>query len=179
MDRTMAADPCWRRERGKWHFSLGHCHEMGSSQIMVGIWSSGFENSSFYPAGEPFPAADDWKRPIVWLEVDEAKVEKMLGRKLQVQGTNLVAIKFRGRKTRYPMGIDCYGGRDYAVVVDRLLQARYLGQPPYRKIHFPKPSELPPYKPIKLSGEGGVVGRMEREALARCAPRPRDIPQNR
>ncbi|MEA3016990.1 MAG: hypothetical protein QOI38_1712 [Sphingomonadales bacterium] len=166
----LLADRCWRRERGGWHYSIGHCAEMLPPRRMTGIWVTGFEESSFFPGDAAVPNPDDGRRFRLTLEVEEDRVLALAGPGAPSWGARAFALGFVGRRTRYPVGIDCYGGRYYGFVADRLDSARYLGE-----MGFPQPppsrAELPPYRGFRPSGEGGVVGRMEQEALRGCMQR--------
>ena len=143
---------------------------------MTGIWVTGFEASEFLPGAHSIREVPEFwtalkanalPRNDFDLEVDSARVEHLSGRKLAGGSIyEAFVVTFDGRRTRYPLGVDCYGGRHYSVVADRLHEARYLGvMPPAGKV--PRPSELPPHT-IKRSGEGGVIGRLEEEAIAHC-----------
>lgn len=166
----LLADPCWRRERGGWHYSIGHCAEMLPPRRMTGIWVTGFEESSFFPGDAAVPSPNDPRRFRLLLEVDEARILALAGPAAPSPASRAFAISFVGRRTRYPLNVDCYGGRDYGFVADRVDGARYLGE-----IGFPEPppprSARRAYRGFRPSGEGGVVGRMEREALRECLRR--------
>lgn len=169
-DKLMADDPCWRREKGGWHLSIGHCEEMLPPTTVSGVWITGFEESSFFPGATVLPDRNDERRFRIDLEVDGERIERLLGRKLENPEYHAIALAFVGRRTKYPVAIDCYGGRYYVFVADTVKKARYLGvmANPDRP---PLPSERPPYEPFKRSGEGGVIAQMEEEALANCQPR--------
>ena len=169
-DETLLRDPCWRRERGGWHLSAGHCSEMLPTRKMKGVWVTGFEESSFLPGATAMPDRNDKRRYMIELEIDEDRVADMVGHRFDGREYHAIALDLIARRTKYPTSIDCYGGRSFSFVAYRINRARYLGtianpDPP------PHPAKLPPYKPFARSGEGGVIGRMEAEALARCGTR--------
>lgn len=168
--KIMADDPCWRRKKGGWHLSIGHCEEMLLPNTISGVWITGFEESSFFPGETVPPDRNDERRYRMDLEVDRERIERLLLRKLEGSEYYAIALTFVGRRTRYPVAIDCYGGRHYGFVADTVKKVRYLGimANPDRP---PLPSERPSYKPFKRSGEGGVVAKMEEQTLANCLPR--------
>jgi len=169
-DKIMADDPCWRREKGGWHLSVGHCEEMLPPGTVSGVWITGFEESSFFPGATVLPDRNDERRFRIDLEVDPEHIARLLDRKLEGPEYHGIALTLVGQRTKYPVAIDCYGGRHYAFVAGRVKKARYLGimANPDRP---PLPSERPPYEPFKRSGEGGVIAEMEEETLANCLPR--------
>ena len=169
-DKDMADDPCWRRENGGWHLSMGHCEEMLPPTTVSGVWITGFEESSFFPGATILPNRNDERRYRINLEVNEERIARLVHRKLDGPDYHGIAVTFVGRRTKYPIAIDCYGGRHYVFVADTVKKARYLGvmADPDRP---PLPSQRPPYEPFKRSGEGGVIAEMEEEALAGCQPR--------
>jgi hypothetical protein len=166
----MAGDPCWRQEKGGWHLSAGHCEEMLPPATVTGVWVTGFEESSFFPGEAALPDRNDDRRYRIELEVDRDRIARLLGQKLEGPDYHAVALSFVGRRMKYPSSIDCYGGRYYVFVADKVEKVRYLGvmADPDRP---PLPSAGSPYKPFKRSGEGGVIARLEEEALANCLPR--------
>ena len=168
MEKILANDPCWRRERGAWHYSLGHCREMSDPEEMTGVWITGFEMSSFFRGSTAVPSITDWKRPITMLEIDAERVSRMVDHEFDGPESHAVVLTIVGRRTKYPIDRDCFGGRHYAIVADRVERTQYLGRLADELIDVPLASELPPYVPFKRSGEGGIIGQMEEEALARC-----------
>jgi hypothetical protein len=165
-DGILANDPCWRRERGGWHFSIQHCAEMLAPRRMTGVWIRGFEVSHFHPGVVSIADVDDPRQDRFSLEVDEAKVVDMIGRQLEGPDLHAVALTFVGRRTRVPW-VDCYRGRDWQIVVDRIEHARYLEIPDDFPMGFEPPETYPP------SPEGTVIRRLEDEALAGCESRRR------
>ena len=157
----------WRKERGGWHYSAQHGVDMAPRRRMVGVWVTGFEETSFFLGDQTIPHPDDPRRYENELEVNSEHVQEMIGRQLDMPDYHAVLLEFDGRRTRYPIAIDCFGGRSYTFVADRLRSARYLGLMPN-----PDTSKWPrltaPYQGFRLSGEGGVIGQMERDALAGC-----------
>ena len=140
---------------------------MTAPKVMNGVWVTGFEETSFFPNAKAIPARNDPRRYRMMLDIDPERVNKLLGRRLFDGDYHAIRLTFVGRQSEYPLNIDCYGGRDYLVVADWVVRARYLGKignpdPP------PPPSKRPPYKPFKPSGEGGVIGQLEKKALAHC-----------
>ena len=76
-DKIMAGDPCWRREKGGWHLSTGHCAEMLPARPMSGVFSAGFEEDSFFPGATTIPDANDGRRYRLHLEVDYARLTEI------------------------------------------------------------------------------------------------------
>jgi hypothetical protein len=162
-----AGDPCMRRERGGWHRSIGQCTEMMPAREYAGVLIMGFEERGFFEGETTIPDRNDDRRFTTELEIGEDQVKRLLGYELRGPLSHAIALRFVGRRTRNPIGIDCEGSRYHVFVPERVLNVRDLGpiesgDPP------PKPGERPPYKPFKPSGEGGAIGRMERETLERC-----------
>ena len=169
----LTADPCWRREGGGWHYSTGHCSEMLPAQRITGVWVIGFEERSFFPGNTALPDRNDPRRYRVELEVDADRVGEMAGRgsaddrRTTDPGYQAYALTFVGRRTRYPLNIDCYGGRSYVFIADRIESSRHLG--PIADADRPQlPRADEPRRPFQRSGEGGVIAQMEEAALARC-----------
>lgn len=178
VEESFAGDRCARRERGGWHRSVGHCMEMTSSRRFTGVVVYAFEEMSFFPGATAIPDRNDLARYTTEIEISGDQLGRLLGgdldklrarpRRFRPSG-DAVALTFIGGRTLYPYNVDCFGSRYYVYVPERVESIAYLGEianpdPP------PKPGEpRPPYKPFKPSGEGGVIGRLERDALERCA----------
>jgi hypothetical protein len=163
-DRTMADDPCWRRERGGWHSSIGHCAEMLSAQPMAGVLVLGFEETSFFPGAASIPDPNDPRRYRFELEADFLRVRALAGRTRGGPPYQAYRIAFSGRRTRYPVFIDCSGSRGYVFIADHIREAHYLGAMPDPNADPPRPSD----RRFVRSGEGGKIRQMEDEALATC-----------
>jgi hypothetical protein len=163
-DRAMAEDPCRRRERGGWHSSIGHCEEMLPVQPIAGVLVVGFEEASFFPGAATIPDPDDPRRYRFSLEADFEQVRRLAGAR-DLPSYQAYRIGFVGRRTRYPVVIDCEGGRSYVFVANRVDEARYLGEMPAPDLDLPRP---PPDTPFARSGEGGRMQQLEDQALANC-----------
>jgi len=167
-DRTMAEDPCWRREQGGWHRSIGHCEEMLPAQPIVGVLVLGFEEASFFPGATTIPDPNDPRRYRVELEIDVDRVTalaELAGSIPERPSYQAYRVRFTGRRTRYPLNIDCDGGRTYVFIADRVHEARYLGAMPDPDLDLLTPRSDTPFA---RSGEGGKIGQMEDQALAAC-----------
>lgn len=167
-EKMLASDPCWRKEHGGWHLSAGHCSEMLPPQKMAGVWVTGFEESSFFPDATSIPDRNDPRRYMINLEIDNERIATLVGRDIEDSEYHAIALTLVARRTKYPSSIGCDGRRAFSIVAYRIVDARYLGtvgnpDRPTRSIAR--------YEPFKRSGEGGVVGRMEDEALALCRGR--------
>lgn len=158
-------DPCWRRERGGWHYSIGHCAEMLPLQRMTGVWTRAYEESSFFPGTTAKPDPDDLLRYTINLEIDPKQLDRFIGPKIVAPPGDAVALTFVGRRTKYPYNIDCYGSHYHTVVVHRVESARDLGimAPPNFALFSERPRPI-----LKRSGKGGVIGRLEVQAAAHC-----------
>lgn len=123
----IARDPCWRHEKGGWHFSTGHCEEMGPQAEMSGVYVAGFEEKSYFPDAAAIPDPYDRRRHTIHLELDEERLRRKAG-PVRARGYPAVyRVTFAGRRTRYPVSVDCYGNPHFVFVADRLMSARYLG----------------------------------------------------
>jgi hypothetical protein len=166
-ERVMAGDPCWRRERGGWHLSLGHCRGMLPAKPMTGVWVSGFEMSHFMPAARGIPDPNDPRLYSNLLEVDPILVDRLLGRELKGPASHAVALSFIGRRTKDPVAVDCDGTAYHHFVVDRLLEGRYLGLEP--SPDPPPPPEVVRSRPSRVRKiHDGAWGALEEEAVERC-----------
>lgn len=172
MERANADDPCRRRERTGWHYSIGHCTEMLAPQRMSGVWMRSFEISDFYPGASAPGDVDESRRDRFSLEIDADRVDALLGRDTKGSDFHFIALTFVGRRTRWP-DIDCLRTRHYTIVVDHIERARYL-QPAPGEL---REGSLDPPPPFPPSGEGGVIGRLEAEAIASCEARQRSREQ--
>lgn len=110
------------------------------------------------------PDRNDPRRFTSHIELDPADVDRLLGQRIETPG-RAVAISFVGRRTRYPLSIGCDGIPYYVFVVTRLDTARYLGVIADPDPPVPGVRSREPFRP---SGAGGVLGRLEAEAAARC-----------
>lgn len=136
---------------------------------MTDVWVTGFEESSFFLGSTTIPDSNDVRRYRLELEVDGKQVEKLARQKVDHTPYRAFILTFAGRRTRYPVAIDCYGGQYYVFVAHHIEAATYRG--PMRHPYLqPRLSEREPLEPFKRSGEGGVIAAMEEEALASCAP---------
>jgi hypothetical protein len=162
--QLLARDPCWRRERGGWHFSMGHCEAMSSPEPMTGVWVTAFEESSYFPGVTALPDPNDPLRFTQAIELDESQVERLAG-PVDDRNANAYLLSFVGRRTRDPYSVDCRGTPYFSVVVDRLIDARHLG----------------PMGPFSVEGMMARTGRVERrhsgrwgqleaEAIEHCPP---------
>jgi hypothetical protein len=169
-DEHRETDSFWRRERGRWHWSVGHSEEMLAPQKVFGIWVRSYEISDFYPGARTERDIDEMARARFSLEIDSDQVEEIVGRQTEGSDFHFIALSLVARRTRYPL-IDCHGGRLYTIVAQRLEHARYLSTKFTGQGGRTKLPRIPPWKPFELSGEGGVVGEREKKALARCGVR--------
>jgi hypothetical protein len=148
---------------------MGHCEEMLPAQRMNGVWVSGFEETSFFPSDRTMPDRNDTRRFRLELEVDRDRVAELAGRKAAGgPDYHAFALILVARRTKYPVSIDCYGGRYYSFVADRVETARYLGV--IANPDIPRPNSRPS-EPFQRSGEGGRIARMEQQALTGCMKR--------
>jgi hypothetical protein len=168
----------WRGAIIAFFLTVSGCHNpnemygnpaMQAPKVMTGVWITGFEETFFIPGATSMPDRNDPRRYMIWFDVDGNRVGKLLGRELVIDRYyRAIALTFVGRRSKYPLSIDCHGGRDYLVVADWVVKARDLGIVPYPD-RVPLPSKLSPYKPFKPSGEGGVIAQMEKVALENCS----------
>jgi len=171
-ERENRADPCRRKEHGRWHYSIGHCRAMAAPARLQGVWLHGFELSQFVPRARSFAEAAAREGQAHDIEADEAKVARLAG--AAGAGARLAAydISFIGRRTRDPFFVDCQGHAQFTIVVDRLIAARRLGVPPPRQVTR---AELEAEMARDRAGpvtvavrHGGKWGALEAEALTRC-----------
>ena len=92
---------------------------------------------------------------------------RLIGRELEGPGYHAIRLAFVGRRTRVPW-VDCFRGRNYAIVVDRIERAEYLEIPDTHRPMWARAKMYPP------SPEGTLLRRLEDEALAGCEPRRSD-----
>jgi hypothetical protein len=162
-DKVRADDPCWRKEKGGWHLSTGHCSEMLAARAMTGVFVTGFEEESFFPDATAIPGPNDNRRYRLQLELDQARLTALAGRTLNGPPYKAYRLKFTGRRTRYPVFILCNGDRGYVFIADRTDEAEYLGAMP-----DPDPSPAPPDRPFNPTRENAKIAHMEDQALANC-----------
>jgi hypothetical protein len=167
----MAASRCWRREKGGWHYSIGHCEDMTDRTTIDGVWVTAFEERSFFPGLRERPDPRDPRRYAVEIELDEEAVfSGVAGRERSPHG-EAVYIRFAGRRTRDPVAVDCYGAPYFVFVVDRLIEARYLGPvEPLPPGWWEQLARSPPDATVRRI-HGGRWGALEAEAIERCRAR--------
>ena len=125
--KLLAADPCWRREKGGWHYSIAHCEPMLEARSMQGVFVTAFEEASFFPGATAIPDANDPARFMYEMEVDDRKLARLSGHApIMASEGEAYLLTFAGRRTRDGW-YDCYGVPTFRIVVDRLTSARYLG----------------------------------------------------
>jgi len=139
--------------------------EMLYPEVISGVWVTGFEESSFFPGATSIPDPNDDRRFRLVLIVDPGWANEMTAKHNRSGASQAFRITFVGRRTKYPLNIDCDGGRDYFFVPDLVLAVHDLGvmAPPDLSAR-----SVGPYKSFKPSGESGVIGDLESRALARC-----------
>ena len=163
-------DPCQRREKTGWHYSVGHCLAMAPMERMSGVWVTAFEESGFIPGATAIPDPNDARRFAQELELDDRKIVKLTG-PMPLGGHSYhgeaYLVTFVGRRTRDPYDVGCDGIAQFSVVVDRLMTARYLG--PLGPGFSIKVLES---RPVTVARRhGGKWGELEQEAVDRCARR--------
>lgn len=124
--KDVANRDCFRVERGRWHYSVGHCEAMLPPQEMAGIWVTAFEETSYFPGAAAIPDANDPARFTRQIELDERKVVRLSGHAPSNSNGEAYLLTFTGRRTRVPW-FDCHGVPAFTFVIDRLTGARYLG----------------------------------------------------
>lgn len=142
------------------------CLEMLPPREYEGVWVSAFEETSFMRGPAAVPSADDPRRYNVDIRLDEDRVLRRLG--IDPVGSNGEAIylRFAGRRTRDPTFVDCNGQVSLTYVVDRVIEARYLG-PIVGQPRFVERGYRPPAPTVRVR-HGGAWGEQERKAVARC-----------
>ncbi len=160
--KDLADQPCWRAERGRWHYSVGHCEAMVPAREMEGVWVTAFEESSFFPGVAGIPDANDPARFSREIELDDREVARLSGRAPSDPRGEAYRLTFEGRRTR-DIRFDCFGLPSYAVVVDRLKSARYLG--PIGPLDS---SGLPARLEAESERLRGRFGKAQAEAVERC-----------
>ena len=160
-------DCLWRREKGGWHYSVGHCLPTGPSQTMRGVWVTSFEESSFLPGRTSIPHPNDPLRFSQDLELDSEKVRQLTGSIRPSRNGDAYLLTFVGRRTRDPYNVDCQGVPYFSFIVDRLVSAMHLGaMGEYRW-------ELDANRPPTVRRlHTGRWGELEAMAIERCADQP-------
>jgi len=138
--------------------------QMQLPQIMSGVWVTGFEESSFFPGDDVIPDRNDARRFRLTLTASRDQHDRLRDQN-PAPGYLAYRVTFLGRRTKYPVGIDCRGARHYFYVPDLILRTQYLGPIANPDLPVRKPG---PYIPFKRSGEGGKIRQMEDEILAHC-----------
>jgi hypothetical protein len=168
---SMASQPCWRRERGRWHHSVGHCETMAPRATIEGLWVTAFEENSFFPGETHLPDPRDPRRYSSEIELDDDAVFRAIGRKPGDPSGEAVYLRFSGRRTRDPLMVDCYGGAYFVYVVDRLIEARYVGaMRPFPPGYWQWLARNQPPASVKRVHQGRW-GKLEAEAVERCSGR--------
>lgn len=162
----MKNDPCWRREKGAWHSSVGHCREMTPSKRMTGVFVLAFEERSFFPNKTAIPDANDPLRFTHEIELDYDAVGKYAPASAASENGDAFLLTFIGRRTRDPYSVDCQGLPQYTTVVDRLISARYIG--PMGPFDVERLKALPTTVSVRHDGR---LGELEAEAVKRCSGR--------
>lgn len=170
-DKELASQPCWRRERGRWHYSSGHCEAMLPAREMQGVWVTAFEESSFFPGATSIPDPNDPTRYATEIELDRDRIAQRIGREPANAHGDAIWLRFVGRRMRDPYMVDCQGTPYRVFVVDRLLDARYLGA--MAPAELPTP-EMVRSRPVTVSvRHSGRWGAEEAEAVEHCSGRGR------
>jgi hypothetical protein len=154
-----------------------HCEEMTDSTTVEGVWVTAFEEMSFFPGLRQRPDPRDPRRFTIEIEVDEGAVfGGVVPRRPSPHG-EAIYLRFAGRRTREPISVDCYGGASFVFVVDRLIEARYLGEmEPLPAGHWEDFVRSHPEATVRRI-HGGHWGELEAEAAERCGPRNFEEPQ--
>ena len=164
LTEQVGSNPCARADDPSWYLVGGHCFEMLPRERMAGVLVTGFEESSFFPNAKAIPDRNDPRRYRLNLDVDLDRIHRMLPVEMDPLRYHAIVLTFFGWRSRYPIGIDCEGERSYKFVADEVETARYFGT-----IADPDlPERDRPDPPFRRSGEGGVIGLMEEETIARC-----------
>lgn len=163
VQQILARDPCWRRERGGWHHSIGHCEAMSSPQRITGVWVTAFEESSFFPGATAIPDANDPLRFTQAIELNQAQIHRLTGPVSADLNGNAFLLTFIGRRTRDPYSVDCTGMPHFSVVVDRLISAHHLGPMGPWSV-----KEMMARSGRVEQRHGGRWGQLEAEAVERC-----------
>lgn len=124
--KDVANRDCFRAERGRWHYSTGHCEAMLPAREMTGVWVTAFEETSFFPGATAIPDANDPARFNRQIELDDRDVIRLSGHAPSNPGGEAYLLTFTGRRTR-DLWFDCHGVPSYTIVADRVRSARYLG----------------------------------------------------
>lgn len=166
-EESLRHQPCWRKERGGWHYGLQHCLPMGRAEEMRGVYITAFEESSFIAGTTTLPDPDDPRRYANDVGLEPDIVFRFAGAMPASSLGDAYALTFIGRRTRDPLAVDCQGRASFGYVVDRLLTARYLGAEP-REPHRITPAEVRARPVLVRKIHSGVWGEREAEAVAHC-----------
>jgi hypothetical protein len=168
-ENLVARDSCWRRERGGWHHSVGHCEPMTAPATAEGVWINAFEEMSFIRGARERPDPRDPRRYASEIELDSDALYRGLGREPDSRNGEAVYLRFTGRRTREPYFVDCRGTPSFVYVVERVIEARFLGaMAPLPKTWWRELADRP--ASVKRVHEGRW-GELEAEAVERCGPR--------
>jgi hypothetical protein len=153
---------CFRAERGRWHYSAGHCEAMLPAARIEGVWVTAFEESSFFEGRRTVPDAADPQRYLHEIEMDEREAARLSGHAPSDPDGEAYLLTFEGRRTREPW-FDCNGVPSFTFVVDRLAGARHLGPmgPTDRKA-------VPARYAAYAKQVSGRLGKPQAEAIERC-----------
>ena len=165
LDRYLLNDPCWRRENGGWHFSVGHCERMTSSMQITGVWVTAFEESSFFADARSLPAPDDPARFSNEVELDNDGAWALSGYPPRDPNGEAYLLAFVGRRMLDPR-FDCYGTPSFTYVVERLLSIRHLGA-----MKPMKPEWWKHWRPPPLRRYPGHWGALQARAIEECSRR--------
>jgi hypothetical protein len=165
-DRENAKDPCRRRERGRWHHSAGHCEPMLPQMEMRGVLVTAFEERSYFPGIDSIPDPNHPGRAGTEIELDGEGLIQRIGIEPSSVHGDAISLRFIGRRTRDPWSVDCFGTPSWVFVVDRLIEARYLG--PMSPATWLTP-EMARARPVTVTvRHRGRWGEEERKAVERC-----------
>jgi hypothetical protein len=165
--KDLANQDCFRAERGRWHYSIGHCEAMLPAREMEGVWVTAFEESSFFPGPARMPAPNDPTRYATGIELDGERVLRAAGHKPEGAHGDALWLRFVGRRTRDPYHVDCFGTPYWVFVVDRLLEARFLGE--MKPARWPTPEEARRRPPTVAVRHKGRWGEEEAKAVEHCS----------
>ena len=166
-EKTVSGDCFWRREKGGWHASVGHCKEMLPPEEMAGVFVTGFEERSYFPGAGTIPDPYDPRRLITELEVEQAKLDREAGAVPRNGYPAAYLLKFVGRRTRDPIHVDCYGDPYFVFIADRIISARRLGKVGKWEMEVALKRRPPPNGPVKRRHRGRW-GELETQADQHC-----------
>jgi hypothetical protein len=169
MAKSLAADPCARREKGGWHLGIVHCERLLPAERTTGVLVVAFEERSFFPGRTTMPDPNDPLRYTHEIEFDERRLDPAARSVPQGPHGNAYVLTFVGRRMRDPYFVGCDGIAYFTSAVDRLISVRPLGaMAAGRPIDVAETLARPATVERR---HGGRWGDRESEAIARCSGR--------